>query len=96
MVEANPAKPSPERLADVEEQIFDPIDEEIRAFHDWCKDFVDELSRRIEDLSRRHRDIAGQKRDDIIRNKAEIRDMFRRQAVRDIEERLRNIIQTED
>ena len=96
MVEANPAKPSPERLADVEEQIFDPIDEEIRAFHDWCKDFVEELSRRIEDLSRRHRDIASQKRDDIIRNKAEIRDMFRRQAVRDIEERLRNIIQTED
>ena len=44
MVEANPAGTRSEHIAQVEEQIFESIDDEIRAFHNWCKDFVLELS----------------------------------------------------
>ena len=43
MVEANSGH-SPERLAELEEQIFEKIDEEIRAAHNWCKDLVQELT----------------------------------------------------
>ena len=41
MVEVKPKnQPSAERLEQVEEEIFDLIDDEIRATHNWCKDLV--------------------------------------------------------
>ena len=54
MVEADPFEASPELLTEIEEQIFETIDEEIRLFHDWCKDFVLEMSQRIENLAKKH------------------------------------------
>ena len=41
MVEADPDNAaSAEPFLDLEEQLFDSIDEELRQFHDWCKDLV--------------------------------------------------------
>ena len=40
MVEADPDRERSEHIAELEEQIFDPIDEELRQFHEWCKDLV--------------------------------------------------------
>ena len=58
MVEANPSGSSQDVANDLEESIFDQIDEEIRNFHDECKDFVEKLSRKILYLSKKHRKIA--------------------------------------
>lgn len=41
MVEANPDDAAlAEPFVDLEERLFDTIDEELRQFHDWCKDLV--------------------------------------------------------
>ena len=48
MVEANPAESKAERIEFVEEQLFEQIDDEIRAVHNWLKDFVEEMTHRIE------------------------------------------------
>lgn len=59
MVEANPVRLNTEELAELEDWIFEPIDEEIRQFHDWCKDLVQEITQRILHLSIKHREISG-------------------------------------
>ena len=58
MVEAVPGSPSPQRLAQLEARIFAEIDEEIRAFHTWCKEMVTSLTRRIEAIATWHRTAA--------------------------------------
>ena len=60
MVEANGGSSS-ERIAEVEQELFELIDGEIRTSHGWCKDLVLELSQRYENLSRRHLDIVENK-----------------------------------
>ena len=60
MVEADPDNAaSAEPFLDLEEQLFDSIDEELRQFHDWCKDLVQEITQRILHLSIKHREIAS-------------------------------------
>ena len=54
MVEANPAESKAERHTFVQEQLFESIDDEIRAVHNWLKDFVLEMTQRIESVTRRH------------------------------------------
>ena len=62
MVQANPSHEyTAEKLSEVEEEIFDVIDEEIRACHNWCKDLVEELTQRYESLARRHLSIVEAK-----------------------------------
>ena len=50
-----------EHIADLEQELFELIDEEIRASHDWCKDLVLELTQRFENLARRHLSIVKNK-----------------------------------
>lgn len=39
MVEATPSEPTPaEHISELEDQIFDSIDGQIREFNNWCKD----------------------------------------------------------
>ena len=61
MVEANPAESKAERLEFVEEQLFEQIDDEIRAVHNWLKDFVQEMTQRIESVTRRHLELVDRK-----------------------------------
>ena len=80
MVQANPQNlPSPERLAQVEEEIFEFIDDEIRATHDWCKDLVQEITERYESLSRRHLRIVEQKLHAIVQAHADFKRLGRLQ-----------------
>ena len=62
MVEANPnVEPPAEELVDIEQELFEVIDNEIRATQDWCKDLVQELAERHENLARRHLAIVKNK-----------------------------------
>ena len=94
MVEANPAAQSSEHLAQVEEQIFESIDEEIRSFHNWCKDFVQELSQRIETLSKKNLRVAKITLQHIRRNQKEIKEMVKQKAYDALKDRLANIVKT--
>lgn len=55
-----------EHQIELEEQIFEQIDDEIREFHDKCKDLVYDLSQSIKDISVRHREIAHRFMKEII------------------------------
>ena len=94
MVEANPAAQNTEHHAQVEEQIFESIDEEIRSFHNWCKDFVQELSQRIETLSKKHLRIARSTLQLVRRNQQEIKEMVKQKAYNALRDRLASILQT--
>ena len=96
MVEVKPKnQPSAERLEQVEEEIFEFIDDEIRATHDWCKDLVQELTDRYENLSRRHLRIVEQKLQAILQAHADFKRLGRLQDQDQLKQRLLNIIQAQ-
>ena len=96
MVQANPQnQPSPERLEQVEEEIFEFIDDEIRATHHWCKDLVQELTERYENLSRRHLRIVEQKLQAIVQAHADFKRLGRLQDQDQLKQRLLNILQVQ-
>ena len=65
MVEVSPGNHDQEDLFELEEEIFDSIDEEIREFHNWCRNLVEEITRRIKNLTKRNRDLAMKYREQI-------------------------------
>ena len=96
MVEANPASHSPRQLVEIEEQIFETIDEEIRESHNFCKDLVLQWSQKIEDLARRHLAFATERLSIINRNQKDFAQMAKRGVYQEMKDRLENIIQTEE
>ena len=80
MVEADPLGCLNEKIAEVEECIFETIDEEIRQFHDWCKDFVLEMSQRIESLAKKHLRFAKQRLTRINNNRRDFQQMVQQEA----------------
>ena len=96
MVEANPdIEPTIERLAEVEEEIFEVIDLEILATHEWCKDLVRELTERYESLARRHLVIVQNKLVLIEQTKIDFNRLGRLQAQEQLKQRLLGILQSE-
>ena len=81
MVEPNPnTEPSIEKLAEVEQEIFEVIDLEIFATHDWCKDLVRQLTEKYENLARRHLGIVQNKLVLIEQAKIDFKRLGRLQA----------------
>ena len=85
MVEAQPTEASLEYIAELEEQIFEDIDSEIRAFHDWCKDMVAEISERIDALAKKHRTTAARFLGEVRDKAIEMPQMMKLQAFTAIE-----------
>ena len=95
IVEANSSSQSPESLAEIEEQIFETIDEEIRESHNFCKDLVLQWKQKIENLARKHLQFANERLSNIRINKRDVAQMTRREAYQDMIERVKNILLTE-
>ena len=95
MVEATPSSTSPGRLAELEECIFETIDEEMRGTHDWCKDLVLEYTQRIETISRKHLGIAKQKLSLIHTSLKNFKEMAQMGANEAMKARLLEILQSE-
>ena len=95
MVEATPSGTSPGRLAELEECIFETIDEEMRGTHDWCKDLVLEYTQRIETISRKHLGIAKQKLSLIHTSLKNFKEMAQMGANEAMKARLLEILQSE-
>ena len=96
MVEANPGSHSPEQLVEIEEQIFETIDEEIRESHNFCKDLVLQWTQKIENLAMKHLNFARERLSYIKTNMRDFARMAKQAAYQEIKERLENILQTEE
>ena len=97
MVQANPSiEPSSEKLIQVEDELFEVIDQEIIAVHDWCKELVENLTQRYENLARRHLDIVERKLALIRQAQRDFVQMGRVQAQEQMKQRLPSILQTEE
>ena len=97
MVQANPSiEPSSEKLIQVEDELFEVIDQEIIAVHDWCKELVENLTQRYENLARRHLDIVERKLALIRQAQRDFVQMGRVQVQEQMKQRLPSILQTEE
>lgn len=78
MVEANPPGPTEERISELQDQIFEPMDDKIRALFEWFKDLGMEIIERIEALARENRKLTRTYLSRVRQNRKEFADMFKK------------------
>ena len=90
MVEVNPrgAKPQADRRAELEERIFGEQDERMRELYEWCKEFTRKMMERIQAFSARSQRTAQNLLTSLIRNRDELKDMFSKNEMPAIKERI--------
>ena len=97
MVEANPrdATPQADRRAELEERIFGEQDERMRELYEWCKEFTRKMMERVQAFSARSRRTAQNLLVSLKRNRDELRDMFKKNEMAAVKERILQILQSE-
>ena len=96
MVEVDPSGSSVERIAVVEEEIFQLIDGEIREQHNWSKDLVEQLTQRYETTATKHLQITDSKYQQILENRARFKELGRQRDEEALKERLLSILSTDE
>ena len=96
MVEANPSGKSQVELQDLEERIFEPMEEKIRELNNWFKDLGQEIVERITAIFNENHAVTKSYLRQVRANKQEFPVMLQQKALQQMQDRLLNILQTED